>query len=496
MKVSLWAEIHRLHDIERLSNRAIAKRLRCAPRTVKSALAMTEPPGRAHAPRATIVDPYKPRIDDLIRRYPDLSAVRVLEEIRKDGYTGEITLVRNYLRDIRPARGRVYQEVVYEPGEAMQVDWGHCGVVPVGKSMRKVSVFVAVLCFCRLTYIEFTLNQLKETFYRCLIRALQFFGGSVAKVIVDNLKAAVLEGSGHLARFHPDFEALCAHHGLMKPIACERSDPESKGVVEGKVRHVKHNALAGRAEELQTFADYQKLAAYWPANIANVRKHDTTGERPVDRFERERGLLRALPKMAYDADDVFFTSITPHARVRYDTNRYSVPPEYVRKDVIVRANEDELWVVHRGAEIARHTRCYDRNCILILPEHQKAAFALQRRTKARDIETQFDALSSDAKTFRIGLLRSPFKPIVHMRRILGLVRLYGRTEVLAALAKAIQYQTFDAAYVVNLIDQERRKRQLPSPLPLTPKRTDLIEGVTLDEPDPAHYDQYLEGDLS
>ena len=83
-----------------------------------------------------------------------------------------------------------------------------------------------------------------------------------------------------------------------------------------------------------------------------------------------------------------------------------------------------------------------------------------------------------------------------MRRILGLVRLYGRTEVLAALAKAIQYQTFDAAYVVNLIDQERRKRQLPSPLPLAPQRTDLIEDVTLEEPDPANYDRFLEGSLS
>src|SRR5256885_777067 len=90
--------------------------------------------------------------------------VRILEEIAKEGYSGEITLVRNYLREVRPARGRVYQEVEYPPGDAMQVDWGDCGSVPVGASRRKVSVFVAVLCFSRLIYIEFTLSQAKEMF--------------------------------------------------------------------------------------------------------------------------------------------------------------------------------------------------------------------------------------------------------------------------------------------------------------------------------------------
>ena len=130
MKVSLWAEIRRLHEIERLSKRAIAGRLRCCHTTVTKALAMQEPPSQvARPPRTSKLDPYKKQIDELIDRYPRLSAVRVLEEISKgeDGYPGRITLVKDYLRTIRPARGRVYHEVLYEPGEAFQVDWGTCG---------------------------------------------------------------------------------------------------------------------------------------------------------------------------------------------------------------------------------------------------------------------------------------------------------------------------------------------------------------------------------
>lgn len=118
MKAALWAEIRRLHKIERWSNAAIARQLGCCHKTVSKALAMDQPPSQtAPAPRTSKLEAYKPRIDELIAQYPNLSAVRVLEEISKDdvGYQGGITLVRDYLRTIRPARGRIYREVFYEP---------------------------------------------------------------------------------------------------------------------------------------------------------------------------------------------------------------------------------------------------------------------------------------------------------------------------------------------------------------------------------------------
>ena len=181
MKVSQWAEIRRLAEVEGLRQRQIAKRLRCCWRTVKKALAMQHPPSEtSRKSRGSVLDAYKPKIDALIAKYPELSAVRVLEEIRKgsDAYGGGISILRSYLRQIRPLRQRVYQEVCYEPGQAMQVDWGTCGYVQIGSTWRRVSVFVAVLCYSRLAYIEFCLSQRKAEFYRCLVHALEFFGGS------------------------------------------------------------------------------------------------------------------------------------------------------------------------------------------------------------------------------------------------------------------------------------------------------------------------------
>ncbi|HUY36501.1 MAG TPA: hypothetical protein VMV69_27440 [Pirellulales bacterium] len=151
MNVALWAEIRRLHEIEKFHGRAIARRLHCSRHTVAKALRRDQPPTipARRDSRSGILDPFLAKIDALVARYPELSAIRIRAEIAKppEGYTGSATVVRRYLRKIRPIRGRVYQEVHYEPAQAMQVDWGEYGRVAIGATSRKVSVFVATLCY-------------------------------------------------------------------------------------------------------------------------------------------------------------------------------------------------------------------------------------------------------------------------------------------------------------------------------------------------------------
>ena len=491
MNVGTWAEIRRLAEIEKLSSRAIARRLRCSRYLVAAALKLEQPPARRVRPRASLLDPHRAKIDALLAKYPDLSAVRIQEEITRgpDSYTGSAITVRRYLRTIRPARGRVYQEVHYEPAQAMQVDWGECGRVRVGNTTRKVSVFVAVLCYSRLMHIEFTLSQRKAEFYRCLVHALEFFGGSPRAVIVDNLKAAVLNGSGRAACFHPEFLALCGCYCL-QPIACERRDPESKGTVEGGVRYVKRNALAGRGEELVRFEDYLAFAPVWRDQVANVRIHATTRERPVDRFEQERPLLRPLPAVPFDTDEVVPVVVSPHARIEFDGNRYSVAPQVARQTVTVRASRDLVRVLHQGQTIAHHPRCYQRGQLIVSVDHRLAALAMRKRASATEREQAFDALGPEARQFHFHLKSQPKKTGAHLRRLLGLARLYGTAELLGAIARALELATYDAAAVENLLLAERRRRQLPTPTLPTPQRRELIDEIALDPADPAFYDRF------
>jgi transposase len=493
MNIALWAEIRRLAEIEKLSGWAISRRLRCSRHTVAKALELDRPPAPKVLHRASRLDPHKTKIDALLAKYPELSAVRIREEIARgpDGYSGSASTVRRYLRTVRPVRGRVYQEVHYEPAQAMQVDWGECGRVHVGATTRKVSVFVAVLCYSRLMFIEFTLSQRKAEFYRSLVHALEFFGASPRALIVDNLKAAVTNGSGRAACFHPEFLALCGHYCL-QPIACERRDPESKGTVEASVRYVKRNALAGRADELIHFEDYLAFAPRWRDQVANVRTHETTRARPVDRIERERPLLRALPAIPFDTDEVLPAVVSPHARIEFDSNRYSVPPRLVRQTVTVRADSHEVRILHQGQVVAQHVRCYERRQLIVLSDHRLAALGLSRRSRSSALEQAFDALGPEARQFHLRLKTQPVKTGVHLRRLLGLARLYGPAEVLSAIGRALELAAYDAAYVENLLLAERRRRQLPTPTLPTPERRELIEEIELDPADPGFYDRFCQ----
>jgi transposase len=496
MKAALWAEIRRLHEMEHLSNREIAKLLRCCHTTVRKALDMPQPPSQTpRPPRGSILNPYQAKIDALIAKYPNLSAVRVREEISKgeDGYRGGLTVLRGYLRSIRPARGRVYQEVVYEPGEAMQVDWGACGHLAIGNTSRRVSVLAAVLCYSRLCYIEFSLSEKKADFYRCVTHALEFFGGSPRKIIVDNLKTAVVEGSGRNASFHPEFLELCGHF-CMQAVACAARDPESKGTVEAKVRYVKHNALQGRDDELTCWDDYHALAVYWRDQVANVRLHETTRQRPVDRFEQERTSLRALPRLAFNTDEVLSAVASSHARVRFDSNRYSVPAEVARKTVLVRADDRQVRIFYQGDQVACHARGFERRQLILQAEHQLQAEKTRRRQRKNQVEEAFDALGSEAQEFHLKLLKRPVKPIVHLRRLLKLAHVYGRGNLIAALRVALKYETYDAEYVQAILHQQRRQRELPSPTVVRPQREELIEETEFESPDPAAYDRLLEND--
>ena len=491
MKIALWAEIRRLAEIDKLSGQAIARRLHCSRHTVAAALKLQQPPAPTPARRASVLDPYLEQIQDLLASYPDLSAVRIHEEIARgpQGYRGSTISLRRYLRQVRPARQRVYQEVAYQPGQAMQVDWGDCGRVQVGATIRKVSVFVAVLCYSRLLYLEFTLSQRKAEFYRGLVNALTFFGGSPRTVIFDNLKAAVLNGSGRNACFHPEFLALCGYFCL-QPLACARRDPQSKGVVEGSVRYIKHNtpSLAGPTSCAAS-------RTTWPWRLPGAIKWPTCASTKPRGSDRSSASSRSAPCCGH----YLLSPSTLTKSCRPWSARMPASPSMAI--AIPRrhswcagpspcANRDELRLLHQGQVVAQHVRSYERGQLLVLAEHRLAALTLRQRPRQQTLAQEFDAWGPEAHAFHLGLNSRPVKTSVHIRRLLSLAQLYGRTEVLAAISRALELATYDAACVENLLLAQRRRQQLPTPTLPTPQRRELIDDIEPEVADPALYDRF------
>ena len=246
------------------------------------------------------------------------------------------------------------------------------------------------------------------------------------------------------------------------------------------------------AHELVRFEDYVAFAPRWRDEIANVRIHETTRERPVDRFQQERSLLRPLPTIPFDTDEIVSAVVSPHARIEFDGNRYSAPPAFVRRPVTIHASRDEVRVLHEGQVVAQHVRCYQRGQLIVLPDHRLAALAVRKRSRSTELKHAFDALRPEARQFHLRLKSQPVKTGVHLRRLMGLARLYGTAELLAVIARALELATYDAAYVENLLLAERRRRELPTPTLPNPRRRELIDEIELDPTDPAIYDRFCD----
>jgi len=163
----------------------------------------------------------------------------------------------------------------------------------------------------------------------------------------------------------------------------------------------------------------------------------------------------------------------------------------------MRANRDELRLLHDGQVVAQHVRSYERGQLLVLPDHRLAALTLRQRPRQQALERDVDAWGPEARAFRLHLNSRPVKTTVQLRHLLNLAQVYGRTEVLAAVARALEFAEFasgrascDAAYVENLLLAERRRRQLPTPTLPVPKRRELIDDIDLEPADPALYDRF------
>jgi hypothetical protein len=120
---------------------------------------------------------------------------------------------------------------------------------------------------------------------------------------------------------------------------------------------------------------------------------------------------------------------------------------------------------------------------------RRSRSASDHARRAQALEQEFDAWGPEARAFHLQLNRRPVQTGVQLRRLLRLAQVYGRTEVLAAIARAVELATYDAAYVENLLLAERRRRQLPTPTLPTPRRRELIDDIELEPADPARYDR-------
>jgi transposase len=484
LEAAVQAEILRLHHAEKLSRRQIARQLGVNRKTVSAVVERGRVITAVHQrhPRRSILEPYSKLIDRLLADAPGRSAVNILQRLRQAGYQGGISILRDYLRRIRPPeQPEAFFGLDFTPGEAAQVDWGEFG--DVFADGTKVHVFVMVLCFSRMLYLEFTLRETLAALLRCYQRALQFFGGLCREYWHDNMATIVAERVGRLRRLTPAFESFRGFHGF-KVILCGKGKGNEKGRVEDGVKLVRHQFWPGR--HFQDLADLNQQAREWRDELANRREHATTHKVPELVFAQERSALLPLRVDLYETDDTVSTTVSPFARVRFEGNDYSVPWTLKGKAVTVHGNDDKVWVCYGKKEVAVHQRCYRRGQTISKEEH---LHGLDEIKAAASRTWQLDTVSSwGPNTSRyLNIIQAGQRSLrSEISELVCLGTVYGAHQVEEAIGRLLDRGSVGVSHIERAL-RLAETPQAPPPLQLTQQHLVFVPP----EPDLKSYDSLL-----
>ena len=242
------------------------------------------------------------------------------------------------------------------PGKQLQIDFGE-RLVEIGGAKVKVYLFVATLGFSRRLYVRAFRNERQESWFEGLECAFAAFGGVTTDVLFDNTRALVdrHDRETREVTFNAKLKAFAQHWGFT-PKACAPYRARTKGKTENGVGYVKKNAVAGR-----TFATWDAFEAHlvaWTRDTADVRIHGTTGEPPLERFQREeaRALKSIVGRPPFQTTRELLRTVGNDCSVDVDTNAYSVPWRLIGESVRVLVTAEVVRVNHAGREVAVHQR--------------------------------------------------------------------------------------------------------------------------------------------
>ena len=472
-----YARIKEYHHGQGLTAIQIAQQLALDPRTVGDWLAQPRFRARKATQKPSKLDPFKPTIQRMLEHHP-YTATQIFQRLQEDGYHGGFSILKEYIRIVRPKRAPAFLTLNFAPGECAQVDWGEYGSVAIGSTRRRLSFFLMVLCHSRMMYLEFTPSQTMEHFLACHENAFHFFGGVPARIMVDNLKSAVLQHDhGQEPILNSKYLDFANYHGFtVSP--CNVGKGNEKGRVENGVGYVKKNLLNGL--EINAFEQINPAARIWLDTIANVRIHGETKTKPIDLLQQERPLLKPVPLTPYDVATIRPVVASNRFRVSFETNRYSVPAEFASARLLLKAYPDHICILYQDRLIARHIRSFDRHQDVEDPDHPRELLEQRKTARQQKVLLSFLSLSPRAQEYYQELSKRRLNSRQHIARIVALAESHGAEQVGQAMADAFQLQAFSAEYIANILEQRARPLPQRGVLHLT-RRQDLLD---LDVPPP------------
>lgn len=265
------------------------------------------------------------------------------------------------------------------PGKQLQIDFGSIKIL-IGEEKTKIHLFIATLGYSRRIYIAPFLHERQHAWFKGMEGAFSYFGGIPEEVLIDNAKALV---TSHQSKsevlFNDRFKAFANYWGF-KPVACSPYRARTKGKDERMVGYVKRNAIAGHY--FPHFEAFKEHLDRWAAEIADLRIHGTTEEKPLERFIRDE--IRALKRMPNKPPFIQMREVSRKvhmdACIELDTNYYSVPANLIGENVVVQVIDNVVKIFHNDLEVASHLECEGRRERILKVHHLKGIVGAHLKT--------------------------------------------------------------------------------------------------------------------
>jgi transposase len=284
-----------------------------------------------------------------------LSAQRIFQDITSEhGFTGSYSSVKRFVQRLEASTPLPFRRMEPEPGAEIQVDFGSGAWIIEGGKKRRSHVLRVTLSHSRKSYSEPVFRQTTENFIRAIENAFRHFGGVTKTMVIDNLKAAVKNADWFDPDLNPKVVEFARHYGCVI-LPTKPYTPRHKGKIESGIKYVKNNALKGRI--FSSLAEEKIFLADWETNVADTRIHGTTKKQVRRMFEEERAVLQPLPLEPFPFYQEGRRQVHRDGHVEVAKSYYSVPPEYLGREVWVRWDSRLVRVFNsRFEQISVHSR--------------------------------------------------------------------------------------------------------------------------------------------
>ena len=287
-----------------------------------------------------------------------LTCQRIFQDLCSEhAYSGSYDSVKRYAKKLQLRSPETCVRVETEAGQEAQIDFGKSPAPALDPATGRYKipwVFKMTLSCSRHSYEQAVWRQDVATFITCHERAFEFFGGVTQIVRLDNLKAGVARACLYDPEINKVYAAYARHAGFT-PLACKPRKPEHKGKVERGIGYTKSNALKGK--RFDSLEQMNAHLRHWNETVARLRIHGTTKQQVWKRFiELEKDVLQPLPQTPYELFDVALRKVHPDGYIEVKKAFYSVPHQYMGREVEVHFTSGFLIVYCDHQLIAAHRR--------------------------------------------------------------------------------------------------------------------------------------------